>query len=109
MNKKILPEANAEVLNIIRNLDPMPAKERPVTFWFISDTEKQVYLLADYLMKKCWPLQYCGKTCNNKWLLIAEQTLAPAQDSLDNLCIYCESLAKEFNIEFDGWETQIPV
>lgn len=101
-------QASDGVIDILQNLDPDPQKKRPVTFWFYSESESNIYQTAHKLQEDGYEIQYCGKSSvSNEWLLIAEKKISPSPGIMERLFYHFEELAQEMGIMFDGWETRI--
>ena len=101
-------QASNAVIDILKNLDPDPLKKRPVTFWFYSDFEENLYRAAHVLQQDGYEIVYCGKSeISNDFLLIGEKEISPAPEVIEHLFYHFEELAEKLGITFDGWETRI--
>jgi hypothetical protein len=99
-------QASDAVIELLQSYDKEPFKERPVTFWFYSDEELNLYRLAHRLQRDGYEIQYCGHAAaSDDWLLIAEKTISPRPEIIEGLCHHFEELAKQMEVTFDGWET----
>lgn len=108
--KPIIPEVTRSVFDIIENLDPDPEKARPVTFWFYSESEGNLYRAADQLQKMGYSINFCGPAvCIEEWLLIAEKVISPDFEEMNRMWESFEAFADRFGIKYDGWETMIDV
>lgn len=104
----IIPKANRGVFDIIENLAPDPNKVRPVTFWFYSISESNLYRAAARLQKAGYDINYCGPAAGvDEFLLIAEKLFVPELNNLNRLCQNFEKFAEQLGVKFDGWETMI--
>lgn len=101
-------QASDGAVDILQNLDSDLQKVRPVTFWFYSDFESNLYRTAHILQKDGYEIVHCDKSdISNNWLLIAEKEIAPSPENLEQLFYHFEDLAKRMGVFFDGWETRI--
>ena len=100
-------EANNKVLEFIGNPDSAPSREREVTFWFYAEEEKQGYLFADKLKKEGFEILELRKSLDNKYLILVGKEMVCSEEQVNSYCELMESLAREFEVEFDGWETMI--
>lgn len=101
-------QASDGVIDILQNLEPDPGRKRPVTFWFYSDSEANLYHTAHKLQEEHYEIQYCGKSgVSDDWLLIAEKEISPRPDIIEHLFYQFEELAQQTGVTFDGWETRI--
>lgn len=99
-------QASDGVVDILQNLDANPCKKRPVTFWFYSDSESNLYRSAHKLQQDRYEIQYCGKSSvSEEWLLIAEKKISTSPEIIESLFYHFEELAEEMKVTFDGWET----
>ena len=106
--KPIIPEVTRSVIDILENLDADPGKARPVTFWFYSESEGNLYRAADQLQKTGYTIDYCGPAaCNDEWLLIVEKVISPEFEEMNRMWESFEAFAGQFGIKYDGWETRI--
>jgi len=104
--KSIIPILNRKVISYIKALDSNPENARPVTFWFYSANEEKNYRLAAYLQNIGYQIVCCEfSNISGNWLCIAERTLSPGIELLDQVCMEMSIVAEHFGVEFDGWET----
>ena len=106
--KSILLKMNKEIIGFIKEMDPDPVRVRPVTFWFCSKHEENIYRLATRLQENGYIISCCeySKAYGN-YLCIAEKLLSPESGLLTKLCVDMQLVAERFGVEFDGWETVI--
>lgn len=101
-------QANDSALDILQHLDTDLHKKRPVTFWFYSDFESNLYKTAHRLQEDGYEILYCDRSdISNNWLLIAEKEISPGPDNIERLFYHFEDLAQQMGVQFDGWETRI--
>jgi len=99
---------NREIMGFIREMDPDPVRVRPVTFWFCSEHEENMYRLAAHLQENRYTISCCVfSEVYDNYLCIAEKQLSPQAEHLTKLCIDMQIVAERFGVEFDGWETVI--
>lgn len=99
---------NRENSGAIIQVDAESEAKRPTTFWFYSKSEENINRLANHLQEQGLKIEHCGSAASNdKQLLIAEKWMAPAEESTEKLWNFFNELAKQFGVEFDGWETRI--
>ncbi|MDR9367261.1 MAG: ribonuclease E inhibitor RraB [Balneolaceae bacterium] len=101
-------QANDGALDILQHLDGDLEKKRPVTFWFYSDFESNLYKTAHRLQEDGYVIVHCDQSdISNNWLLIAEKEISPNPENLETLFYHFEDLAKQMGVFFDGWETRM--
>lgn len=101
-------QANDGAVDILQHLDTDLQMKRPVTFWFYSDLESNLYKTAHHLQNEDYKIVQCDQSdISNNWLLIAEKEIAPSPENLEQLFYHFEDLAKRMGVFFDGWETRI--
>lgn len=101
-------QANNGAVDILRHLDADLGKKRPVTFWFYSDYESNLYKTAHMLQEDGYEIVNCEQSdISNNWLLIAEKVISPSPENLETLFYHFEDLAQRMGVFFDGWETRI--
>jgi len=101
-------QANDAVIDILRNLEPDPFKIRPVTFWFYSDFEENLYRAAHTLKQEGYRIVCCERSeISNNFLLIGEKEISPVSETIEALYCHFEELAENLGVTFDGWETRI--
>ena len=106
--RSIIQKMNREIFGFIHHLDFEPKRARPVTFWFYSDNELNIYRLAAHLQSNGYTIICCEYSeAYGNYLCIAEKQLSPQADHLTKLCIDMQIVAERFGVEFDGWETVI--
>lgn len=106
--KKIKSKTNGENVESTNPRDSETEEKRPTTFWFYSKSEENINRLANHLQEQGLKIEHCGSAASNdKQLLIAEKWMAPAEESTEKLWNFFNELAKQFGVEFDGWETRI--
>jgi hypothetical protein len=105
--KPPFPKINRRVFEFIRNLDPNPKNIRPVTFWFYSESELNIYRLASHLQNAGYRIVTCEPFINGEYLCIAELKMPPDNDRINQLCIDMHLLAERMQVVFDGWETEM--
>ena len=106
--KSILLKMNREIIGFIREMDPDPVKVRPVTFWFCSEHEENIYRLAARLQENGYIINCCEYSeAYGNYLCIAEKLLSPEAGLLTKLCVDMQLVAERFGVEFDGWECGI--
>lgn len=105
---KAIRKANRSILRFLHKMDLQPDKERPVTFWFYSKSEFDIYRLADHLLYNGYNIQCCEYSVpSGRFLCIAERLLIPIHTEMDRLCVDMQIIAKRYGVDFDGWEVQI--
>jgi regulator of RNase E activity RraB len=103
-----MKQASDEAVDILLNLDADLQKKRPVTFWFYSDYESNLYKTAHKLKKDGYEIVHCDRSeISNDWLLIAEKEISPSPENIEHLFYHFEDLAQQMGVTFDGWETRI--
>ncbi|MDZ7720664.1 MAG: ribonuclease E inhibitor RraB [Balneolaceae bacterium] len=101
-------QASNGAVDILQNLDADLNKKRPVTFWFYSDFEENLYRTAHQLQKDGYEIVHCDRSdISNDWLLIAEKEISPSPENIERLFYHFEDLAQQMEVTFDGWETRI--
>ena len=101
-------QANDAVLDILKNLVADPPRKRPVTFWFYSDFEENLYRAAHALQQEGYEIVCCEwSEIANDYLLIGEKEILPAPEVIEELYYHFEELADNLGVTFDGWETRI--
>jgi len=101
-------QANDAVLDILQNLEPDPLKVRPVTFWFYSDFEENLYRAAHALQQEGYEIVCCEwSEVSKSYLLIGEKEISPSTKRIERLYYHFEELAVSLGVTFDGWETRI--
>lgn len=93
--------ANDGAVDILQHLDTDLQMKRPVTFWFYSDLESNLYKTAHHLQKEGYKIVHCDQSdISNNWLLIAEKEIAPSPKNLEQLFYHFEDLAKRMGVFF---------
>jgi hypothetical protein len=106
--RSIIQKMNREIFGFIHHLDFDPKRARPVTFWFYSDHELNIYRLAAHLQSNGYTIKCCEYSeISRNYLCIAEVVMSPRNQQLDRLCVDMQLLAEKMEVEFDGWETVI--
>jgi len=106
--RSIIQKMNREIFGFIHHLDFDPKRARPVTFWFYSDHELNIYRLASHLQSNGYTIKCCEYSeISRNYLCIAEVVMSPRNHQLDRLCVDMQLLAEKMEVEFDGWETVI--
>ena len=105
--KSIIKKMNSEILGFIHHMDCEPEKPRPVTFWFYSDNEQNIYKLAAHLKENNYNILCCEKSINGQFLCIAEQVMLATEERLYRLWVDMQILAEKMDVTYDGWETRI--
>ena len=103
----IYQKINKEIMNFIEQLDAEPNAKRPITFWFFSQQEENIYRLAHHLQDLNMKIEYCGHAFGEtyEYLLIAEKWMRPSYEAMNNLWTYFTDIAERFDVTYDGWET----
>src|SRR6056297_752750 len=105
--KPIIKKMNAEIFGFINHMDCDPEKPRPVTFWFYSDSEQNIYELAAHLKESDYTILTCEKSFNGQFLCIAERIFCATEEKLNRLWVDMQILAEKMGVTYDGWETRI--
>lgn len=105
--KSIIQKMNKEIFGFIKHLDYDPKRSRPVTFWFYSDHESNIYRFAAHMKSNGYRILCCEKCDTQRYICIAEIAISTEAGLLDKLCIDMQLLAERMDVEFDGWETVI--
>jgi len=105
--KPIIGKLNSEIFGFINHIDCNPKNPRPVTFWFYSEIEQNIYELAAHLKENNYTILACEKSSNGEFLCIAEQMIYTTEEKLNRLCVDMQILAEKMNVIYDGWETRI--
>jgi len=105
--KPIIRKMNAEIFGFINHMDCEPDKPRPVTFWFYSDSEQNIYKLAAHLKENDYTILTCEKSFNGQFLCIAERVFCATEEKLNRLWVDMQILAEKMGVTYDGWETRI--
>jgi hypothetical protein len=105
--KPIIRKMNEEIFGFINHMDCNPEKPRPVTFWFYSDNEQQIYELAAHMKQNNYTILTCEKSFNGQYLCIAERVFCATEERLNRLCVDMQVLAEKMGVTYDGWETRI--
>ena len=80
---------------------------RPVTFWFYSESEQNIYKLAAHLNENGYTILTCEKSFNGQFLCIAERVFCTTEEKLNRLWVYMQILAEKMGVTYDGSETRI--
>jgi len=105
--KPIIKKMNAEIFGFINHMDCEPEKPRPVTFWFYSDSEQNIYKLAAHLKENDYTILTCEKSYNGQFLCIGERVFCATEEKLNRLWVDMQILAEKMDVTYDGWETRI--
>lgn len=105
--KPIIRKINAEIFGFINHMDCDPERARPVTFWFYSDSEQNIYKLAAHLKKNDYTILTCKKTFDGEFLCIAERVFCATEEKLNRMWVDMQILAEKMGVTYDGWETRI--
>lgn len=107
--KKIQEIATRKLMEMIRQIDPDPGASKPVTFWFYSKGEANIYRLAAVLRNAGYKIITCENSANAEILCIAEIRMPADNEEISRRCIDMHVLAEKMEVTFDGWEMALNI